>query len=347
MRRIVLWLGTIFACAVVAAAGVITSNAVRADRAPGQPIDPGCDSDSRTMANVGIVLPGAPAIRCRAWDVGTGVSGYVWHAPSPRAAVLIAHGWGDYSQRYVSQFSSLIPHLLAHGLSVYAFDMWGNGRSPGIRGATDIRAAVGDHVAARRALQNLPVPVFVLGHSVGGLVTASSVLNHPPDVDGMILIAPALRWEVSAGMRNMARLVSLFVPSRPVPVPAPDPTLQSRDSTFLSRLKGDSLYHHGAIPWITAATGATIAHRNWNRYAELSVPLLVVNGGDDQVTTPDAARAFIDLAGSADKALSLVRGGRHMLLDDPPSSTEALDAILAWIERRLSGSEGADSRKAP
>jgi acylglycerol lipase len=222
----------------------------------------------------------------------------------------------------------------------------GNGRSPGIRGATDIGDAVDDHVAARRVLQNLSRPVFVLGHSVGGLVTTSSVLNHPPDVEGMILIAPALRWEVSAGMRNTARMISLFVPSRPVPVPAPDPILQSRDSTFHRRLLGDSLYHHGAIPWITAATGATVAHRNWNRYAELSVPLLVVNGSDDQVTTPDAARAFIDLAGSTDKTLVLVEGGRHMLLDDPPSSTEALDAILAWIDQRLSRSETGHSRKA-
>jgi hypothetical protein len=125
MRRIVQWSATTLAVAVVASGGVITSNAVKAQRPAGRPIDSECESDVRTVANLGVVIQGAPAIRCEAWDVGTGISGYVWHAPAARAAVLVTHGWGDYSQRYVSQFSSLIPHLLAHGTSVYALDMWG------------------------------------------------------------------------------------------------------------------------------------------------------------------------------------------------------------------------------
>jgi alpha-beta hydrolase superfamily lysophospholipase len=245
------------------------------------------------------------------------------------------HGWGDYSQRYVKQFSALIPQLLSHAISVYALDMWGNGRSPGARGATDINDAIRDHLAARVLLRKQSLPVFVLGHSVGGLVTVSSTLNDSSDVRGMILIAPALSWNVSGFMRSLARVVSVFAPTRAVPVPASDPLLQSSDTVFLRQLAEDPLYHHGAITWITAATGATVAHRNLTRYAGLSVPVLVVNGSQDQVTTPAAARSFMEKVQSPDRTLRIIDGGRHSLLDDPPSSTQALDAILEWLDRRL------------
>lgn len=319
------------------ALGLALYNVVLGRRPAGLVMDTGCDSES-TVADMSVIVPGAATIHCQGWDVGTGVTGYAWHATSARAAVLVMHGWGDYSQRYVKQFSALIPQLLSRGISVYAVDMWGNGRSPGARGATDINAAVRDHLAARARLRDQPLPVFVLGHSVGGLVTVSSILDDARSVHGMILIAPALRWGVSGFMRSIARIVSVFAPTRAVPVPVTDPLLQSSDTMFLRQLTEDSLYHHGAITWLTASTGAAIAHRNTTRYAELSVPVLVVNGSEDRITTPEAAQSFVERIGSRDKTLGIIGGGRHSLLDDPPSSDSALAAILVWLDRRLPAS---------
>lgn len=275
------------------------------------------------------------AVPCQAWDIGTGVTGYAWHAPNPRAVLLLEHGWGDYAQRYVTQSSRLIPHLLARGISVYAIDMWGNGRSPGARGATDIGHAVEDHLAARRKLREQPLPVFVLGHSVGGLVTATSVLRDQSGVRGMILIAPALKWEVSDSLRVVARAGAFLIPTLPMPVPPGDPLDQSRDRQFHERLANDPLYYAGKISWVTAGSGATIAHANWQEYPRVTIPILAVNGTADKVTPPVAIRQFLDAVGSADKALRLVDGGRHALLDDPPSNAEALQAILAWLDRHV------------
>src|SRR5262245_6403503 len=78
-----------------------------------------CECDPSTMAEMGEFTPGAATIRCEAWEIGTGVVAYVWHAAHPRAVVLIEHGWGDYAQRYVKQFGQLIPRLLARGVTVY------------------------------------------------------------------------------------------------------------------------------------------------------------------------------------------------------------------------------------
>lgn len=297
--------------------------------------DTGCESDPNSVAETSQLRSGATAIRCQPWDIGTGVTAYVWHAPSARAAVLVEHGWGDYSQRYVRQFSQLIPHLLEHGISVYAIDMWGNGRSPGERGATDIHRAVGDHLAARQKLREQSLPVFVLGHSVGGLVTATSVLRDQTDVRGMILIAPALRWNVNGAMRVVARLTGFLLPTFAVPAPPADPSVQSRDSELHARLATDSLMHLGSISWVTAGSGATVSRANWSEYHRLTVPVLVVHGDADEVAQPSASQAFIEAVRSRDKTLSLVADGRHSLLDDPPSSVEALQVILDWIDRRV------------
>lgn len=298
-------------------------------------VDIGCESDPNTVADMTQFTPGAASISCQPWDIGTGVTGYVWRAPSPRAVVLIEHGWGDYTQRYVKQASQLIPHLLNLGISVYAIDMWGNGRSPGTPGATDIGDAVNDHVAARRKLQAQPLPVFVLGHSVGGLVTATSILRDQTGVRGMILIAPALKWDVNGLVRFVARTGGTLVPTLPMPVPPGDPADQSRDAQFHERLAQDPLYYAGKISWVTAGSGATISHANWRQYQNVTVPVLVVSGTGDQVTKPDGLREFVEAVRSQDKTLSLVEGGRHALLDDPPSNIQALQVILDWLDRRL------------
>jgi acylglycerol lipase len=288
--------------------------------------DTGCESDPRTIA---------ASIRCQPWDVGTGVTGYAWHAPSAKAVVLIEHGWGDYSQRYVAQFSQLIPRLIERGISVYAVDMWGNGRSPGKRGATDIDKAVTDHLAARRKLREQPLPVFLVGHSVGGLVTATSALRDQSGVRGMILIAPALKWKMSGFMRAVARTGAFLFPTFAVPMPPGDPATQSRDTELHERLATDPLMITSSISWVTAGSGAVTSHDNWKRYQELTVPVLAVHGADDAVADTAATREFVDSIGSADKTLSIIAGGRHSLLDDPPSNAEALQTILAWLERRL------------
>lgn len=298
-------------------------------------VDTGCESDPNTVADLSRLTAGTASIRCEPWDVGTGVTGYVWRATSPRAALLVEHGWGDYAQRYVKQSSQLIPHLLARGISVYAIDMWGNGRSPGTRGATDVGDAVEDHLAARQKLREQPLPVFVLGHSVGGLVTATSILRDPSGVGGMILVAPALKWRVGGFMRFVARIGGFLLPTLPVPMPPADPSVQSRDVRFHERLAEDPLMHLDNVSWVTAASGAAISHANWTRYQHLTVPVLAVSGTADTVTDPASIREFIDRVRSEDRTLSLVEGGRHALLDDPPSSAEALRIVLGWLDRRL------------
>ena len=298
-------------------------------------VDTGCEPDATTVADMSRFSPDAAAIRCEPWDIGTGVTGYVWRAPNPKAALLLQHGYGHYAQQYVRESAQLIPHLLDMGVSVYAFDMWGNGRSPGKRGATDVRQTVADHLAARRKLaeqlEARSLPVFLLGHSVGGLVTATSVLCDQRDLRGVVLVSPMVA-DANPVVRTLTRLGASLIPARNVPGPPGKIELLTAVPEARAQLDRDSLYFR-RVTWITAATGASIAHANWERYSQLRVPLLVVHG-DADATDPGGRRRLIETVASMDKTFHLVPDGLHALLDD--TRREAVRAfILDWIRARV------------
>ena len=273
------------------------------------------------------------------WDVGTGVAGYVWHAPQPRAVLLVQHGYGDHITNYLARNNGLIPKLLELGVSVYGFDLWGNGESPGPRGATDVEDAIHDHLAARRVLAQQPLPVFLFGHSLGGLVTATSVIRDQENVSGVILLAPAIRYHVNAFIRAVARAGAFLAPTLPGPLPAGPPDLLTNDAELADAISNDPLMYLGRVTWITLGTAASIAHANWAFYPELQVPLLAVHGTSDQNTDPGGSSQLVTVAASEDKSLMQVEGGLHALLDDTRRD-ETASSILDWMSARMPDSIG-------
>ena len=276
--------------------------------------------------------PGAPPIPCESWDTGTGVRGYVWQAHEPRAVLLLQHGFGEYAHRYVGQYSALIPNLLNIGVSVYAFDLQGHGHSPGRRALTDMETAVAAHLAARRKLEALPLPLFLLGHSLGGIVTATSVTRAPGNLRGVILSSPALLVTANPLTRLLARAAAAVAPALPVRRLAP--TGISRIAEQVELLKADSLMFKGAMPARLAASVLFTSRGNWELYPRWEVPTLVIHGTADTFTEPEGSRRFVAAIASRDKTLYLVEGGYHELLNDVERD-ETLRVLLNWLERRL------------
>ncbi len=296
--------------------------------------DTSCQTDPSSAADMGPFTPGSAPIRCQPWDIGTGVTGYAWQAPSPRAVLLLQHGWAEYAQRFVTQYNQLVPHLLNAGISVYAFDMWGHGRSLGARAVTDVGQAVEDHLAARRKLQGQPLPVFVLGHSLGGLVTASSVVRDQSGLSGVILMSAALQYQSTAPLRIFANIAAFIAPTMPAPLQAADPSALYQGAEEDELHANDPLLYRGRLPMLVAADGATISHDNWNRYPNWKVPVLVMHGTADESTDPQGSQRLFETIASEDKTLHLVEGGRHELLNDTKRD-ETLQVLLTWLERRL------------
>lgn len=274
---------------------------------------------------------GAP-ISCRPWTFGTEMQGYVWRAPRPRAALLLQHGYSEYAQRYARSFNGLLPHLLAAGVTVYAIDMPGHGRSPGRRGAVDASKAADLHLAARRRLREQPLPVFLYGHSLGGLVTVTSVLRDTSGVRGVILSSPMLYRREGAALAFLANALAAIAPA--AGIVKPDLGTISALPEEVELAKRDTMIYHGRLPNIVASTAVKLTRSNRKHYPRWHSPVLVLHGTSDRATDPEGSRRFHAAIAARDKTLHLVEGGYHELLNDVRRD-ETRRVILTWLEQRL------------
>ncbi|MBL8544776.1 MAG: lysophospholipase [Hyphomonadaceae bacterium] len=270
-----------------------------------------------------------------AWDFGRGLAGYVWPSPQARANLLLTHGFAEYAERYVAHYHALVPKLNALGVDVYAWDMRGHGRSPGARGVADLNAAVADHRAARRLLAAQGKPLFLFGHSLGGLVTAASVAEDASDVAGVILSSPALAISAPAHLRAIAGIVSVFAPSARL-VPPLDPEGLSRIPEEVAAYRSDPMVSDTRVPAKTGATAIAVAEQAWKRYGDWRTPVLVLHGEQDRATDPEGSKRFTAMVKADDKRLVLYPEGRHELLNDLDRDA-AMDVVLSWLRQRIGG----------
>lgn len=280
------------------------------------------------------VTLGNTVIPCQNWDSTTGMAGYKWVAPDQRAILLYQHAFGDYTQRLVQDRSKFFPHLLAHGISVYGIDMPGCGRSPGKRGVVDPNIAVEHHLTSRSHFDGSDVPVFLAGHSLGGLVTATSLLENQSDVAGAVLISSALKYRYSWLVRWLAQIAGSIVPNRTIPVRNGPIEMLTRDHREQQKLLNDPLLNAGGVKWITAKGTLALSQANWGRYSQITVPVLAIHGTYDTITNARGSVEFTEAVSSTDKTLYLVQGGRHDQFDDLVSD-ETRDVIIEWISERL------------
>lgn len=253
-----------------------------------------------------------------------------WRRGHRTAAVVLQHGFGEYAERYVEQHARLVPRLLDEGFEVWALDLWGHGRSPGRRAVTSVRLAVLDHLEARRLAGATGRPVALLGHSLGGLVTAASAARDTDGVAGVVLLAPALQRPEPAAVRRALGAAAAVAPWVPIPRRRRPVTELSRLVEVGERAAADPAMHDGQVPVLLAATTLDEAASLWSALPEWHAPTLVLHGTEDTYTDPAASRDFIERVAGPDARLHLVDGGYHELLNDEEGDA-SLALVLDWL----------------
>jgi acylglycerol lipase len=267
------------------------------------------------------------------WSFGAPVRGYRWSSPAPRGRVLLQHGYGEYAERFVHRYHELIPHLLAAGFDVYAIDLRGHGRSEGRRGSLDVREAARHHLAAKRALTG-DGPLLLFGHSLGGLITAHTVVADPARVAAVLLTSPALPKSAGPVLRGFAGLLATIAPHAPAPLRAAPPSSLSRLVDNADLYANDPLIYKGRLTTLTARTSLVVAADVWRGAGCWTIPTLILHGTDDRSTDPDGSRRLFDAIASGDKTLEVVEGGYHELLNDlDRDRIRAL--ILNWMHAHV------------
>ncbi|MFT3811236.1 MAG: alpha/beta hydrolase [Micropepsaceae bacterium] len=250
---------------------------------------------------------------------------------APKAIVVICHGVNSHGGQYIwtaEQFA-------ARGFAVYALDLRGRGKSSGPRFYVDDVADYANDVKGTVALarsRQPGLPVFLLGHSAGGVTSAIYTLDNQAELKGFICESfafrvPAPRFALVA-IKGISRL---FPRAKVLRLANKD---FSRDPAWVKQLNEDPLIHNEVQPAKTVAALVRADERLEKEFPRLTLPVLILHGTADKATVPAGSQFFYDTAGSADKTLKLYEGHFHDLLADIGKEGVFAD-IAAWIEARL------------
>ena len=257
---------------------------------------------------------------------------HVWEPEGPvRALVQLQHGFGEYSERYVHEYNRLVPHLLAAGFEVWAMDLEGHGTTPGRRGSVDVPRAVHEHATLRARLVERGLPVLLFGHSLGGLLTAASVLSGSDGVRGVVLTGPAFMPPAPPVVPVAAGLVASVVPHAPIPSARARSGRRTRVRERPIPTGGDPLLYRGRVSMRVGAGVLRTSERLWRNIDRWHTPCLVVHGTADATTDHRQSARFVERLPPGDSALHLVEGGPHELLDHD-TGDEVLDLVLSWLK---------------
>ena len=249
----------------------------------------------------------------------------------PRAAVVMCHGVNSHGGQYLwpgTQFA-------AAGLAAFALDLRGRGKSEGARYFVDDVADYVADVASVIALaksRHPGLPVFLLGHSAGGVVSCSYALDHQAEIAG--LVCESFAFKVPAPDAALAVIKGLSRVFPRLPVLKLKNEDFSRDPIAVRILNSDPLTLNEVQPAKTVAALVRANERLRREFPRITLPVLILHGTADRATMASGSQLFFDTAGSTDKTLKLYDGHYHDLLNDVGKETVLAD-IRAWIDRRI------------
>jgi alpha-beta hydrolase superfamily lysophospholipase len=249
----------------------------------------------------------------------------------PRAVVVIVHGFNSHSGQYLW----VADQFAANDLAVYALDLRGRGRSEGerfyVEKIDDYITDVDTLVTMARA-QDPGLPVFLLGHSAGGVISCVYTLDHQAKLAGLIcesfayeLPAPDLVLSVLTGVSHVAPHAHVFKLKNED---------FSRDPQVVDAMNHDPLIAGESQPAQTAAVMVHADERLKREFPQITLPVLILHGTLDKATKPSGSQHFYELAGSTDKTLKLYEGHFHDLLNDVDKEVVMAD-IQRWLDAHI------------
>jgi lysophospholipase len=268
---------------------------------------------------------------------GTRLRYRTWESNAPRAGLVVVHGLAEHGGRY----DGLGRSLAAHGVSVYGLDLRGHGRSDGQRGHVRTFARFLQDVDRFRreviGLLEARTPLFLLGHSMGGLIALRFTEEYPDAFDGTIVVSPWLatavpvpRWKA-----NLANALARVAPTVPFRARINAGHL-SRDPDVVRAYTEDPLVHDRITPRLFAEVGAAmgLAFRRGDRIRR---PLLFLLAGADQLVDADRSLAFARSLTAPEVTIHVYPGYFHEVLNEPDGGLVRRD-LRDWLDTHIARS---------
>jgi alpha-beta hydrolase superfamily lysophospholipase len=266
----------------------------------------------------------------------------------PKAVMVIVHGYAEHCGRY-----DYVGRWLAQrGVAVEAFDLRGHGKSPGPRAVVrsfdeyfaDLEAELAEVERRHRG-----VPLFLLGHSMGGGIVAHYVIRmsskregvpdgaampRPHDFAGILLSGAGIRGRrtLPKPVLWLVRLIGRFFPKvRLTKLNAGD---VSRDPDVVALYDSDPLNYRKGMPAGTLLAMIKAGLETNAHLDRFALPLFAFHGSEDVLTDPEGSRQLYEQAVSTDKTLKIYEGFYHEVLNEPEKD-EVLADILTWVNAHV------------
>ncbi|XP_054443470.1 monoglyceride lipase isoform X3 [Pteronotus mesoamericanus] len=254
---------------------------------------------------------------------------------TPKALVFVSHGAGEHCGRY----DELAQMLVGLELLVFAHDHVGHGQSEGER------MVVSDfHIFIRDVLQHVDImqkdypglPVFLLGHSMGGAIAILTAAEKPGYFSGMVLISPlVLAHPESATTFKVlaAKVLNLVLPNMSLgPI---DASMLSRNKTEVDLYNTDPLICRAGLKVCFGIQLLNAVSRVERALPKLTLPFLLLQGSADRLCDSKGAYLLMESAKSQDKTLKIYEGAYHVLHKELPEVTNSVfREINTWVSQR-------------
>jgi alpha-beta hydrolase superfamily lysophospholipase len=259
-------------------------------------------------------------------------------AGTPKASLVLCHGVNSHGGQYVRAAED----FAARGFVVTALDLRGRGKSEGERFYTE---SIDDYVSDLSQTIDLArsrhpeLPLYLLGHSAGGVTSVTYSLDCQDRIDGLICESFAFRVYAPNFALKLLEGASHIAPHLHVLRLKMEDF--SRDPEWVATLNADPFTLDEVQPVQTVAAFARAGERFEREFGRITLPVLILHGTADKATRPDGSQQFFDEAGSADKILKLYEGHYHDLLNDF-GREQVMDDIVQWMETRLARTATAE-----
>ncbi|WP_231862701.1 alpha/beta hydrolase [Sphingorhabdus sp. M41] len=251
----------------------------------------------------------------------------------PKAVILLVHGYAEHAGRY----EYFAQHCVGKGYAVYAIDHWGHGQSDGTPGFVPDFSVFHDGVdqLLASATHDYPaLPVMLVGHSMGGLISATYLLSNQSKFAACVLSGPAIKAaeEPSAFLKAISGFLSRFFPK--LGVLELDPNGVSRDPKVVADYLADPLVYNGKMGARLAAELLTNMTKIQENAGQISLPMLLLHGGKDSLAAAEGSEFLDRHISSSDKQLKIYPKLFHEIFNEPEKDA-VLNDMTDWLDKQL------------
>lgn len=248
-----------------------------------------------------------------------------------KASIILVHGFGEHSSRY----EHLAEFYCQHSIQVLTYDLRGHGRSEGPRGYIPTPTAYYDDLS--EFIKNVKdsvsgKPVFLYGHSMGGMIVLDYVLKYKPTFIGVIATSPLIdtATPMSESTLKLARTLNKIAPKFAMDSGL-DRSGLSRDQKVVDAYNADPYIFGKATTRLGVYLADTKVYLQ-KHASEFSLPLLTMVGSADRIVSKPEVDKFMS---ANPKATYKVWDGFYHELHNEPEKAQVFDYTLAWIKKMM------------